>query len=98
MVTENTSFICALVWHEKRIQISPWGNVWPCCHIADTVEGINNYNKTQEISADMDMNPDWNNLNNYTLAEILDNTWFTDKLDNAVEHGTYQVCKQSCNV
>jgi hypothetical protein len=86
-------------WYkEKRIQISPWGNVWPCCYIADTLEGLDDFDKQQEISTDMDMNPDWNNLNNYTLAEILDNTWFTDKLDNAVEHGTYEVCRQSCNV
>ena len=41
---------------------------------------------------------DWNNLNNYTLAEILDNTWFTDKLDNAVEHGKYGVCIDNCGV
>ena len=85
-------------YNEKRIQISPWGNVWPCCYVADTMEGLDDFDKQQEISTDMDMNPDWNNLNNYTLAEILDNTWFTDKLDNAVEHGTYEVCRQSCNV
>lgn len=85
-------------YREKRIQISPWGNVWPCCHIADTLEGIDDYSKQQEISTDMDMNPDWNDLNKNTLTEILANTWFTDILDKAVEHGKYGVCIDNCGV
>jgi len=85
-------------YRENKIQISPWGNVWPCCYVADAMEGLDDWDIQKHLSTEMDMNPDWNNLNEYTLTEILDNTWFTDKLDKAVEHGTYEVCRKQCNV
>lgn len=85
-------------WNQqRRIQIGPWGNVWPCCYVADVMEGLDNFDQREQIYNDI-IDPDWNNLAKHTLDDILNHEWFTDILDKAVEHGKYDVCKDKCGI
>ena len=75
-----------------EIQIDPWGNVWPCCHISNIQ--FDNDKSTYKITN----NKDKFNLRNNNLKTILGNEYFNVTLNNAVRCGTWQVCKDSCDV
>ena len=85
-------------WYkDERVQIGPWHNVWPCCHIADILEGINEPDQREQLLAEIPES-EWNNLKHHSLNDILKHNWYSDTLNNAVEHGTYEVCKSNCGI
>lgn len=84
-------------YRDERIQIGPWGNVWPCCHIADVMEGITEINQREQLEKEMP-NQEWNNLTNHSLNDILSHKWFNNTLNNAVKHGKYAVCINNCEI
>lgn len=81
-------------WIERvSIQIDSWGNVWPCCHIGNRAihAGFKDAAEYKELYGT-------NNLNNYSLDEILANNWFTKSLPQSLESNPWTVCKQICGV
>lgn len=84
-------------YRDERIQIGPWGNVWPCCYIADVMEGITEINQREQLEKEMP-NQEWNNLTNHSLNDILSHKWFNSTLNSAVEHGKYAVCINNCEI
>jgi len=95
-VKQDTNSRCP--WYkDERIQIGPWGNVWPCCHVADIMEGINEDDQREQLLTEMP-DQEWNNLATHSLTDILNHKWYNNTLDNAVEHGKYAVCESNCGV
>ena len=84
-------------YRDERIQIGPWGNVWPCCHIADVIEGITEINQREQLEKEMPKQ-EWNNLTNHSLNDILSHKWFNSTLNSAVEHSKYAVCINNCGI
>ena len=84
-------------YRDERIQIGPWGNVWPCCHIADVMEGITEINQREQLEKEMPKQ-EWNNLTNHSLNDILSHKWFNSTLNSAVEHSKYAVCINNCGI
>ena len=84
-------------YRNERIQIGPWGNVWPCCHVADIIEGINEVDQREQLLKEMP-EQDWNNLANHSLNDILSHKWFNSTLNSAVKHGKYDVCINNCGI
>lgn len=87
-------------YNQGEIQIDPWANVWPCCHISMWGPGIKNVNKP----IDFDMNAMrkkhgvFNNLKRNNLMEILSHTWYNKDIPDAVENASWQMCIKSCDV
>ena len=76
-----------------EVQIDPWHNVWPCCHISN-----NQFYNNEEISIVKTLGLDNFNLRNNSLKEILSSTYYNKTLSNAVKCGTWEVCRQSCDI
>jgi MoaA/NifB/PqqE/SkfB family radical SAM enzyme len=94
---DKTSSRCP--WYQNaEVQIDPWGTVWPCCHIS--LLGVDNEKHILTNDADnsiLDARKQ-NNLKDYTLSDILSNTWFTGNLRDAVDNAKWRICKQKCKV
>ena len=71
--------------------------MWPCCHVADVIEGINEADQREQLLKEMP-NKDWNNLTKHSLNDILSHKWFNSTLNSAVEHGKYGVCINNCGI
>ena len=84
-------------YRDERIQIGPWGNVWPCCHVADAMEGIAELDQREQLLKEIP-EQDWNNLKKHSLNDILSHKWFNSTLNSAVEHGKYAVCINNCGI
>ena len=39
-----------------------------------------------------------NDLNNYTLKEILENKWFNTTVDNAIAKSEWNICNETCGI
>jgi len=87
-----------------EIQIDPWGIVWPCCYISKFGGGGSmkdaNMDKVFAPGNDNLINIAFNenNLNLYTLKEVLKNKWFNTTVDNAVENANWQICDSNCGI
>jgi len=72
-------------WYNmRRVQIDPWGNVWPCCHTS--------------LSVDLNNPITDRNLNKNNLSVILDNNYFTKLLPESLKNKPWEVCKRICGV
>jgi MoaA/NifB/PqqE/SkfB family radical SAM enzyme len=85
------------IWYrEHRLQIDPYMNVWPCCHISGEFFDT----KTIDIKVDS-----WkkygfksNNLEKHTLQEVLEGPYFTKEIDDAVGEARWSPCRKVCGV
>tara|TARA_B100000809_G_C15131286_1_gene528537 strand:- start:2181 stop:3194 length:1014 start_codon:yes stop_codon:yes gene_type:complete len=84
-------------YRDGTVQIDPWGRVWPCCHIADAMEGVDVPDQREQLLEEFP-EEDWNNLAKHSMNDILSHEWFNSTLNSAVEHGKYDVCKSNCGV
>lgn len=92
--------------NEGKVQIDPWGTVWPCCHISTyggsgASEFMSIAKDFNQEASDIDLianGQQENNLHNKSLADILRNDWFNETVDNAVENADWSVCRSNCGV
>lgn len=76
-------------WYNlASVQIDPWGNVWPCCHIS--LLRMHKYDKETE-----DLNLKDNNLH-----DVLDGHWYSEVLKDGI-NGTndtprWEICDRKC--
>lgn len=92
ILTELQSTNCPW-YNEGEVQIDPWGNVWPCCHIS-----CSRFEDSPEINIIKEMGFNNFNLHHASLKEILDSTYYNKTLSDAVKCGTWEVCRQSCDI
>jgi len=91
---------------DGEVQIDPWGVVWPCCHIS--LYGGSGASSEMSVKKDFneaaaDINfiangQQENNLHNRSLKDILNNNWYNDTLNNAIENADYQICRNNCGI
>ena len=76
-----------------EIQIDPWHNVWTCCHISNQ-----RFYNNLEASTVRDIGLEKFNLANKNLKEILSHNYFSTTVRDAVDQGSWDVCKRTCDV
>lgn len=97
MYREPTFVEHACIWYrERRVQIDPFMNVWPCCHISGELLDT----ETIDIKKDS-----WskygfqhNNLKKHSFREILDSDYFTKEIEDAVDDARWSPCRKVCGV
>lgn len=82
--------------NEQSIHIDWNGYVWPCCWF-----GGAEYIPQPEVRSAQslfvpDISTGWNNLNNYSLQEILDHSFYRNDLMNSLSTKPSAVCAGSC--
>ena len=99
-LTENDVSTNCPWYNEGEIQIDPWGNVHPCCHISTFGNGVNTGRHFWEEWPYEDRSKqygDFNNANIYTLQEILEHKWYSTELEDAVKDDyKWPVCSRNC--
>ena len=84
-------------YNQSEIQIDPFYNVWPCCHIS-MYGHIKSYPDDMEFDVTTLPNFGFNNLQNHDIYEILNHNWYNTVLPNAIDSGSYAVCRNNCGV
>lgn len=89
-------------YNQGEIQIDPWGNVWPCCHVS--LYGLGN-GKHNVIDKKFDLEESlikpygrFNKLSENTLLDILEHQFYEDDIHHATEEGTWEICRDICDV
>lgn len=85
------------IWYrEHRLQVDPYMNVWPCCHMSGE------FFRTDNIDIKLDSWKKYgfksNNLEKHTLQEILEGPYFTKEIDDAVAEARWSPCRKVCGV
>ena len=76
---------------DLRVFVSAYDKLWPCCHWATSGQGI------ARLEGEYDMN--FNNLNQYSIEEILNSNFFKNDLEASWEsQNKYWPCALKCNV
>jgi MoaA/NifB/PqqE/SkfB family radical SAM enzyme len=91
---------------EGEVQIDPWGVVWPCCHISlyggdNASSGMSIEKDFNKEAADIDFinrGRRMNSLHSNSLKDILNNEWFNDTLNNAIDNADYHICRRNCGI
>lgn len=83
-------------WYtEGKLQLDPWGFIWPCCHTSDS--SINPIEKPEGVLKYIDEDG-FNNLNNNSFRDILNHPWYTNRLDEIVNRADMRICQEMCRV
>ena len=77
--------------HDSLIQMDCWGNVWPCCHIAETVTR----NKFPNIDKSITR---INSLYKQSLDSIMADSWFTKTLPESLDSNPWDICQKRCGI
>jgi len=81
-------------YNEGEVQIDPWHNVWPCCHISCN----RFYDFNDDVRIVKEIGFDKFNLKHQSLREILDSNYYNKTLDEAVKDASWKVCRENCDV
>lgn len=90
-------------FNNGEIQIDPWGNVFPCCHMGHLGVDWNHpqmemHEEEKQLFDDEHFVLNNHNLKNNTIEEILKNYWFTHKLPEKLKNEPYKFCQLECNI
>jgi len=85
-----------LWYQDRRIQIDPWGTVWPCCWTAKSAPQARYENRDlpSPLLPGFDVNA--NNLHGHNLIEILSNSWWSRSLYSIIEKEHSEICNGNC--
>ena len=91
------------IWfRERRLQIDPYMNVWPCCHISG--ELMENDSTSEHFKIDI-FEDSWkkyeykcNNLKHNSFKDIVQHNYFTKEIDDAVNSARWKPCIKYCGV
>ena len=81
-------------FNDRNIQIDPWARVWPCCHVSQY--GITNDFK--QVDESFKSARESNDLKNYSLREVLQNSWYMRDVYKAVNNAKWAECRETCGV
>jgi MoaA/NifB/PqqE/SkfB family radical SAM enzyme len=102
-IKPNTTSKCP--WKQQhKVQIDPWGIIWPCCYVSKYGGGgsMTGFNMDEIFSPGNDniINNvfEQNDVNKYTLKEILENKWFNTTVDNAIAKSEWNICNETCGI
>ena len=91
------------IWfRERRLQIDPYMNVWPCCHISgelmDTDSASEHYK--MDIFEDSWKKYEYkcNNLKHNSFQDVVQHNYFTKEIDDAVNSARWKPCRKYCGV
>lgn len=86
-------------WYsDRKIQIDPWGTVWPCCHLSLYGVPIENHDLNLMVDDSFFEAREENDLKKYSLSEVLNNEWFTTDLKRAVKNASWKQCRDICGI
>jgi len=79
-------------WLKRSIiQMDCWGNIWPCCHIAET--------ETRNGHPDIDKSiTRINSLYKRSLDNIMTDPWFTKTLPESLDSNPWDICQKRCGI
>lgn len=86
-------------WQQDRsIQVNMIGEVWPCCYL-NMYSGNLKHDRFKVIKEKKQQyGENFNNLNYFTLTEILDHPFFQQDLPKSFENNPLIICKEKCNL
>ena len=88
-------------YNQGEVQIDPWGNVWPCCHISLYGEGPKLHNIIDKrFNTEEWLNKPYgrfNNLKASPLLEILEHQFYELDIYRATEAGDWKICQDMCD-
>jgi MoaA/NifB/PqqE/SkfB family radical SAM enzyme len=91
-IPEQAELDTPCIWYQDmRIQIDPWGTVWPCCWTATRAP--------QAKAEPFDMpgfDPQVNNIYENKLLDILSNSWYNKRLSSIIDNRESVVCNKFC--
>lgn len=85
-------------YNDRRVQIDPWGKVWPCCHLSLYGVDIKNHDIHEAADESLLEAREENDLKKYSLTDVLENDWYTDTVPDAVNNAKWRQCRQVCGV
>lgn len=91
-------------WYNgKKLQVDPWGNVWPCCHLSNYSSAPVLFPKIADakefdFSSERQKHNLQNNLHHNSLGEILSSDWYNKRLPNMIDNDPWYSCKTNCGV
>jgi len=95
---QQTTHKCT--WYRQRkAQLDPYMNVWPCCHISGELYPIPEYTMI-DIYKDswQKYGNKFNNLANNSLINILQSEYYSHEINNAIEQLRWKPCVKFCGV
>jgi MoaA/NifB/PqqE/SkfB family radical SAM enzyme len=84
-------------YNEGKIQIDPWGKVWPCCHVSLYGIHIDAHDIGLMVDNSFLAARETNDLKKYSLSEVLSNEWFNN-VEEAVDRAKWKQCRDICGV
>lgn len=97
LVRENEPNTKCPWYNDRKIQIDPWGKVWPCCHVSLYGIHIDMHDIDQMVDSTFIEARESNDLNKYSLSDILSNDWFTDA-SKSIDNADWKSCRDICGV
>lgn len=91
-IREKARIKTPCVWYQDmRIQLDPWGTVWPCCWTANRAKqaNANPFDIPGFVTED-------NNVYNHKLLDILSNKWYNEELSDILANRKSVVCNKFC--
>lgn len=87
---------CKFLKQTTNTIVNSTGQVWPCCYFGTHEHKLQE--QDQYVFEQYNKNKDKQNLNNYTVKEILNNEWFTKTLPESWkdEKTCARQCKRWC--
>lgn len=85
-------------YNDRKVQIDPFGTVWPCCHVSlygvelDKSQGIAMIDETLYDAIKE------NNLRDKSLTQILSSEWYEDHISESVQNASWAQCRNTCDV
>lgn len=94
-------------YQDHKIQIDPWGRVFPCCHISHYAVNVGDnqfVHNFEDNSNDLrwdsvvEQHGNFNDLRHHSLRDILESEWYSKQLPDAVKRASWDVCKRQCGI
>jgi hypothetical protein len=83
-------------FNKRSIQIDPYHNIWPCCHISGKLYDTEHMDVLQDSWQKYGYK--CNSLEKYTYQEILESDYFVKEIQDALDTAKWQPCRSVCGI